>query len=91
MSQQQHHYSYGSSNSNIPVIEVYWSLVAKADKKFSKIRDLPYYQRNRLRELFFTTFDVLGFCLLSFDCLVFGYWGISVVVLDVGKSPAMSS
>lgn len=61
---QQHHYSYGSSNSNIPVIEVYWSLVAKADKKFSKIRDLPYYQRNRLKDLFFTTFDVLGFCLL---------------------------
>ncbi|EYU24463.1 hypothetical protein MIMGU_mgv1a0195332mg, partial [Erythranthe guttata] len=29
----------------IPVSEVYWSLVAKADKKFSKIRDLPYYQR----------------------------------------------
>ena len=39
-----------SSNNNstsIPVIEVYWSLVDKADKKFSKIRDLPYYQRNR--------------------------------------------
>ena len=36
-----------SSNSNvIPVSELYWSLVDKADKKFSKIRDLPYYQRN---------------------------------------------
>ncbi|KAF5749265.1 hypothetical protein HS088_TW04G01230 [Tripterygium wilfordii] len=34
-------------SGNIPVIEVYWSLVEKADKKFSKIRDLPYYERNR--------------------------------------------
>lgn len=40
----------GNNNNNttsIPVSEVYWSLVDKADKKFSKIRDLPYYQRNR--------------------------------------------
>jgi hypothetical protein len=36
-----------NTNSNIPVSEVYWSLVDKADKKFSKIRDLPYYERNR--------------------------------------------
>ncbi|KAJ0739793.1 hypothetical protein HanOQP8_Chr06g0209621 [Helianthus annuus] len=36
-----------TSNANVPVSEVYWSLVAKADKKFSKIRDLPYYERNR--------------------------------------------
>lgn len=36
-----------TSNLNVPVSEVYWSLVAKADKKFSKIRDLPYYERNR--------------------------------------------
>lgn len=35
------------SQSNIPVSETYWSLVDKADKKFSKIRDLPYYERNR--------------------------------------------
>lgn len=62
--QQQHHYSYGSSNSNIPVIEVYWSLVAKADKKFSKIRDLPYYQRNRLKELFLLHLTCWVFCLL---------------------------
>lgn len=34
-------------HSNLPVSEVYWSLVKKTDKKFSKIRDLPYYQRNR--------------------------------------------
>lgn len=34
-------------SSGIPLIEVYWSLVDKADKKFSKIRDLPLYERNR--------------------------------------------
>ncbi|XP_050385337.1 uncharacterized protein LOC126801897 [Argentina anserina] len=33
--------------SIIPVSEVYWSLLHKADKKFSKIRELPYYHRNR--------------------------------------------
>ena len=43
-----------NSNSNaIPVSELYWSLVDKADKKFSKIRDLPYYQRNRFSFLHF--------------------------------------
>ncbi|XP_024934427.2 uncharacterized protein LOC107429257 isoform X2 [Ziziphus jujuba] len=36
------------NNSSIPVNEVYWSLVHKADKKFSKIRHLPFYYRNRL-------------------------------------------
>lgn len=36
-----------STNTNVSVIELYWNLVAKADKKFSKIRDLPYYQRTR--------------------------------------------
>lgn len=35
------------NNSSIPVNEVYWSLVHKADKKFSKIRHLPFYYRNR--------------------------------------------
>uniref|UniRef100_A0A803M4F6 Protein SCAI n=1 Tax=Chenopodium quinoa TaxID=63459 RepID=A0A803M4F6_CHEQI len=34
-------------NSGIPTIEIYWSLVDKADKKFAKIRDLPLYERNR--------------------------------------------
>ncbi|KAL6125582.1 hypothetical protein ACLB2K_073638 [Fragaria x ananassa] len=34
-------------NPSIPVSEVYWSLLHKADKKFSKIRELPYYHRNR--------------------------------------------
>lgn len=47
-----------NSNSNVPVIEVYWSLVAKADKKFSKIRDLPYYERNRYDTYFYKVFKV---------------------------------
>ncbi|KAM7472378.1 hypothetical protein LguiA_010561 [Lonicera macranthoides] len=45
-------------NNNIPVSEVYWSLVAKADKKFSKIRDLPYYERNRYDTYFYKVFKV---------------------------------
>ncbi|XP_073022226.1 uncharacterized protein [Primulina eburnea] len=56
MSQNQH--QSGSSNSNIPVSEVYWALVAKADKKFSKIRDLPYYQRTRYDTYFYKVFKV---------------------------------
>ncbi|XP_062113901.1 uncharacterized protein LOC133824897 isoform X2 [Humulus lupulus] len=39
--------SCGSNSSVVPASEVFWSLVHKADKKFSKIRDLPYYHRNR--------------------------------------------
>ncbi|XP_054790594.1 uncharacterized protein LOC129296019 isoform X5 [Prosopis cineraria] len=39
------HQQSTTSSSNIPVSEVFWTLVDKADKKFSKIRDLPYYQR----------------------------------------------
>ncbi|CAJ1948803.1 unnamed protein product [Sphenostylis stenocarpa] len=39
----------GSGSMNIPVSEVFWTLVDKADKKFSKIRDLPFYQRSRTR------------------------------------------
>ncbi|KAG8363520.1 hypothetical protein BUALT_Bualt19G0031000 [Buddleja alternifolia] len=46
------------SNSSIPVSEVYWTLVAKADKKFSKIRDLPYYQRTRYDTYFYKVFKV---------------------------------
>ncbi|KAJ1399397.1 Protein SCAI [Sesbania bispinosa] len=34
-------------NSNIPVSEQFWILVDKADKKFSKITDLPYYQQQQ--------------------------------------------
>ncbi|KAA8515768.1 hypothetical protein F0562_018621 [Nyssa sinensis] len=46
------------SQNNIPVSEVYWSLVDKADKKFSKIRDLPYYERNRYDTYFYKVFKV---------------------------------
>ncbi|KAA8520353.1 hypothetical protein F0562_014609 [Nyssa sinensis] len=46
------------SQNNIPVSEVYWSLVDKADKKFSKIRDLPYYERNRYNTYFYKVFKV---------------------------------
>ncbi|GLT72953.1 hypothetical protein SLA2020_448450 [Shorea laevis] len=56
---QQNTITNSSSNSNvIPVSEVYWSLVDKADKKFSKIRDLPYYQRNRYDTYFYKVFKV---------------------------------
>ncbi|TMW87526.1 hypothetical protein EJD97_019827 [Solanum chilense] len=54
MSQQ----NSNNSSNNIPVSEVYWTLVAKADKKFSKIRDLPYYQRNRYDTYFYKVFKV---------------------------------
>ncbi|KAL8253988.1 hypothetical protein R6Q59_032209 [Mikania micrantha] len=47
-----------TTNVNVPVSEVYWSLVAKADKKFSKIRDLPYYERNRYDTYFYKVFKV---------------------------------
>lgn len=47
-----------NTNSNVPVSEVYWSLVDKADKKFSKIRDLPYYERNRYDTYFYKVFKV---------------------------------
>lgn len=47
-----------SQISNIPVSEVYWSLVDKADKKFSKLRDLPYYERNRYDTYFYKVFKV---------------------------------
>ncbi|XP_057499898.1 uncharacterized protein LOC130784068 [Actinidia eriantha] len=46
------------SQNNIPVSETYWSLVDKADKKFSKIRDLPYYERNRHDTYFYKVFKV---------------------------------
>lgn len=47
-----------SSNAIIPVSETYWSLVAKADKKFSKIRDLPSHERNRYDSYFYKVFKV---------------------------------
>lgn len=46
------------SQNIIPVSEIYWSLVDKADKKFSKIRDLPYYERNRYDTYFYKVFKV---------------------------------
>ncbi|KAL2892625.1 Protein SCAI [Bienertia sinuspersici] len=45
-------------SSGIPLIETYWSLVNKADKKFSKIRDLPLYERNRFDTYFYKVFKV---------------------------------
>lgn len=45
-------------SSGIPLIETYWSLVDKADKKFSKIRDLPLYERNRFDTYFYKVFKV---------------------------------
>ncbi|KAF3447575.1 hypothetical protein FNV43_RR12762 [Rhamnella rubrinervis] len=44
---ERHNTMQVPQNNSIPVSEVYWSLVHKADKKFSKIRDLPFYYRNR--------------------------------------------
>ncbi|TXG66520.1 hypothetical protein EZV62_007795 [Acer yangbiense] len=52
------HNNNNSNSSNIPVSEVYWSLVEKADKKFSKIRDLPSYERNRYDTYFYKVFKV---------------------------------
>ncbi|KAL1546570.1 protein SCAI isoform X1 [Salvia divinorum] len=53
-----HNHPQHSGYSNIPVSEVYWNLVSKADKKFSKIRDLPYYQRTRYDTYFYKVFKV---------------------------------
>lgn len=50
------------SSSNIPaavpVSEVYWSLVEKADKKFARVRDLPAYGRSRYDSYFHKVFKV---------------------------------
>ncbi|XP_027334106.1 protein SCAI isoform X2 [Abrus precatorius] len=54
MSQQMQ----SSNNMGIAVSEVFWTLVDKADKKFSKIRDLPFYQRSRHDTYFFKVFKV---------------------------------
>lgn len=62
-----------NSNSNvIPVTEVYWSLVEKADKKFSKIRDLPHYQRNRFFyfTFFFSQWSNRNLFLFQFDQII---------------------
>ncbi|XP_077235090.1 signal transducer, putative (DUF3550/UPF0682) isoform X2 [Tasmannia lanceolata] len=46
------------SQNNIPLIEIFWSLVDKADKKFTRVRDLPSYGRNRYDAYFFKVFKV---------------------------------
>ncbi|KAG7026104.1 Protein SCAI [Cucurbita argyrosperma subsp. argyrosperma] len=46
------------SKCHISVSELYWSLVNKADRKFSRIRDLPYYERNRYNTYFHKAFKV---------------------------------
>lgn len=58
MSQPGNPANSSTSNSSIPVSEAYWSLVDKADRKFSKIRDLPYYERNRYDAYFHKAFKV---------------------------------
>ncbi|KAL7617481.1 hypothetical protein Lser_V15G03161 [Lactuca serriola] len=47
-----------AATANLQLSEVYWSLVAKADKKFSKIRDLPYYEHHRYDTHFHKVFKV---------------------------------
>ncbi|CAN6486658.1 unnamed protein product [Victoria cruziana] len=44
--------------NNIPVSEVYWSLVDKADKKFVRVRELPSYGKNRYDSYFHKVFKV---------------------------------
>ncbi|XP_072979594.1 uncharacterized protein [Typha angustifolia] len=34
-------------SSNVPITELFWSLVDKGDRRFSIVRDLPLYGRNR--------------------------------------------
>ncbi|KAK1413397.1 hypothetical protein QVD17_35170 [Tagetes erecta] len=46
------------NDANVAVSELYWSLVAKADKKFSKLRDLPCYQHHRYDTYFYKVFKV---------------------------------
>ncbi|XP_022155765.1 protein SCAI [Momordica charantia] len=58
MSQPGNPANSSSSNISIPVSEAYWSLVDKADRKFSKIRDLPCYERNRYDAYFHKAFKV---------------------------------
>ncbi|XP_042420808.1 protein SCAI-like [Zingiber officinale] len=36
-----------SNKSSIPITELFWSLLDKADRKFSRVRDLPNFGRNR--------------------------------------------
>ncbi|KAL5724388.1 hypothetical protein ACHQM5_007658 [Ranunculus cassubicifolius] len=47
-----------AAQSNIPISEIYWSLVDKADRKFSRVRDLPYYGRARYDTYFQKVFKI---------------------------------
>ncbi|KAI3895542.1 hypothetical protein MKW92_027464 [Papaver armeniacum] len=46
------------AQNNIPISEVYWALVDKADRKFSMIRDLPFYGGTRYDSYFHKVFKV---------------------------------
>ncbi|KAL9234320.1 hypothetical protein vseg_009203 [Gypsophila vaccaria] len=50
--------SSSGGGGGIPLIEVYLTLVDKADKKFSKIRDLPLHERTRFDTYFYKVFKV---------------------------------
>ncbi|KAI4371872.1 hypothetical protein MLD38_010171 [Melastoma candidum] len=57
MSQRGQHFHHAAPG-NVTVSEVYWSLVDKADKKFSKIRDVPSHDRHRYDTYFYKVFKV---------------------------------
>lgn len=40
-----------SNKSSIPITELFWSLLDKADRKFSRVRDLPNFGRNRYPQI----------------------------------------
>ncbi|KAF5199865.1 Scai-like protein [Thalictrum thalictroides] len=46
------------TQNNIPISEIYWSLVDKADRKFSRVRDLPHYGRARYDSYFHKVFKI---------------------------------
>ncbi|XP_014516666.1 protein SCAI [Vigna radiata var. radiata] len=48
----------GGGSMGIPASEIFWTLADKADKKFSKIRDIPFYQRSRRDTYFYKVFKV---------------------------------
>lgn len=65
MAQSSGNNSSSSNNSNsnnnpaaLPVSEVYWGLVDKADKKFARVRDLPSYGRSKYDSYFHKVFKV---------------------------------
>ncbi|KAH9299707.1 hypothetical protein KI387_031389, partial [Taxus chinensis] len=50
--------SHGNNPAVLPVSEVYWGLVDKADKKFARVRDLPSYGRSKYDSYFHKVFKV---------------------------------